>query len=188
VRSDRLGQSLTLTPSTSQGQIQFVFQLADKQAVLEKLEGSLRDETGMLVPIRLGDEPITVPSGRYRVEELFLTVRDERLDIWHMTLRRGYDVGWFGVADGQTKKLNLLDSLRLSAQKSQFNDPWSGTDMHIQPFFYTSDGMVISNFIHWKPGARNELSGDSVTAQFNLSRAGEQGEPATPGRCSSSFG
>ena len=86
VRSDRLGQQVRLTPNNEQGTVEFEFRLADESAHVETLEGTLRDENGMVVAVRSSRGTISVPAGHYTLNALVLQVRDNQGEIWKMTL------------------------------------------------------------------------------------------------------
>jgi len=184
VRSDRLGQWLSLTPANQQGSIRFVFELADKDASLISLEGSLRDELGMLIAIRPSDKPIPVPTGRYCIESLVVEAKDAKGKKWRMTLSRGFDTGWFEVKTDQEHELKLLDSFEFSAKPVHRDNGWSQHLTQLEPSVHTSNGLVVTNFTN---DAKKEFNNpnQSVDVQFEISQAGVvQPEPE---KCESGF-
>lgn len=183
VRSNRLGQTLSLKPITEKGSIQFVFALKEKQATLTTLEGSLRDEHGMLIAIRPSKEPVSVPTGRYCVESLVIEARDAQDVNWRMTLLRGLDTGWFEVKDGQEHELRLLDSIKFSATPTHRDNGWSDHLTQLTPKVSTPSGLVVTNFTNDK---KNSLRGDnSVGVKFKIQSADTP--DAEPDSCQSGF-
>ncbi len=184
VRSDRLGQSLHLTPIDEQGSIQFVFGLAEKGATLTTFEGSLRDEHGMLIAIRPTTEPVSVPVGRYCVENLVVEARDTEGVNWRMTLLRGLDTGWFEVLADKEHELKLLDSLSVSATPAHRDDGWSEHLTQLAPRISSPGGLVVTNFTNDKKDAAFGPD-NSVKVKFKIQGAGIPGNE--PSICKSGF-
>ncbi len=154
VRSDRIGHSLTLTPQTDLGQLIFNLELADKTATIEKLEGTLRDENGMLIAVRLTGEPISVPTGRYCLENLVLQVRDQKDATWRMTLSREFDMGWIEVSSGGTQQVSLLDGFEFTGAPIHEDDEYTGFQSHVIPQVYTNRGLAITDFVRLEKGVK----------------------------------
>ena len=175
VRSDRLGHSLKLVPDKKTGQIRFVFKPFQKRAKVLRLEGALRDETGMLIAIRRNSEPVTVPTGSYCVENLVVEVRDTEGAVWRMTLIRGKDVGWFSVQQNELHELNLLNSIYFEANAIHKRGVWTGHETQIAPKMLTSNGLVVTNFTCMRSGERQDSPGydRNTVAKFKVRRTDE---------------
>ena len=186
VRSDRLGQSLKLTASNDQGSVRFLFELDDKSATLLTLEGSLRDDSGMLIAIRPQTEPVSIPTGRYCVETLVAKARDSAGHNWQMTLTRRNNDHWFEVKTGEQFDLKLLDSIKFHVTPVHKDDGWSEFKTQLKPEIYTANGLKMTDFIcdakkeTWHP------SDQSVTAHF-ASREHGTAQPEQQKPCSSGF-
>ena len=111
VRSDRFGHSIMLTSDLEQGQIEFVYELDDKTATLETLEGAMRDKSGMLIAVRVTGEPISVPLGQYCLESLVIQARDATGATWRMTLNNTGKQRWFEVTAESTQQVRLLEKV-----------------------------------------------------------------------------
>ncbi len=186
IRSDRLGQSIKLTPDNQRGMVRFQLDLADKTAVVESLEGSLRDESGLLIAIRVDEDPVLVPAGRYCIENLVVHVRDTNATLWRMTLTRGFQNGWFDVATEGEHLVKLLESLDLHATPFVDRQSRPGLASWIQPYIYTPNGLVITRFD--RQDANRELPDEGhVPVDFQFRRPGEP-EPQQTRPCQSGFG
>ncbi len=187
VRSDRLGQSLNLTPSGEQGLIRFVFELADQTATLEKLEGSLRDESGLLIAIRPSQEPVSVPVGRYCVENLVIQATDAKGATWRMTLNRGFDRGWFEVGINEEHQLKLLDELAFSFAPEHVEDSFTGHKTHLVPSISTANGLIATDFtcVDRDYKKSDAWSNNSVKAHFKIESALVSDQEPT--QCTSGF-
>lgn len=185
VRSDRLGQSLELTPSNNQGSVRFLFELDDKSATLLTLEGSLRDDSGMLIAIRPQTEPVSIPSGRYCVETLVAKARDSAGHIWQMTLTRRNDDDWFEVKTGEQFDLKLLDSIKFHVTPVHKDDGWSEFKTQLKPEIHTSNGLIMTDFTCDAKKETLHPSDQSVTAHFASRESGaaklEQQKPCSSG-------
>lgn len=191
VLSDRLGQSLQLDDNIEQGQLAFQFELDDSTARLASLEGSLRDENGLVTAIRSENSTITVPTGHYAIENLVIQVVDAAGATWRMTLASGSNQSWFQVRADQARAVKLLDEIRLQATSKHEKQTWDGYQTRIDPSLETANGLVVTNLTC---DDRQHTSGwsDSVQAQFHISRVGEQSlagaEFPQPAQCSSAYG
>jgi len=152
VRSDRLGHTVTLASLDTVGKLQFTFELADKSATLEKLEGTLRDENGMLISVRLSDEPIPVPPGQYCLEHLVLHVRGADKTTWRMTLARGMEAEPIEITPDSSQTIQLLDDFQFHGKPVHEPDRYSGFESHVQASVYTKNGLVITDFKRAKKG------------------------------------
>lgn len=162
VRSDRLGQALTLTRQTDLGQLKFSLELADESATLEKLEGALRDKNGMLIAVRLTDEPVSVPPGKYCLDHLIVEVTDAEKTSWRMNLSRSSNVGWIEVSKGKTKEVALLTDFSFAGQPVQDADDYSGFQSHVKPSVSTSNGLEINELVRLEVGAKQDLHSDRL--------------------------
>ncbi|MFK7768987.1 MAG: M56 family metallopeptidase [Mariniblastus sp.] len=195
VRSDRLGQSLVLTPDDEVGFVQFCFELADKTATLETFEGSLRDESGMLIAVGLNEKPTTVPVGRYCLQDLVVQVRDKNSSVWRMTLSRGLDNDWskvqseeiIEVKQNEKLQMQLLKDLDFVFSSTHVDSSYSGHKTRLHPFIRTENGLMVTNFTMVKPNEKPTAFNQSVRAKFK-SRDAEGTQVTDPEQCSSSFG
>ncbi len=163
VRSDRLGHTLTLTPQTDVGQLKFTLKLADESATLEKLEGTLRDENGMLIAVRLSDKPVSVPPGRYCLENLVLEVTDAKETSWRMNLSRSRDTGWIEVSSGETQEVSLLSELRFKGKPYHLEDRASGFESYVEASVYMENGLQITDLVRIEKGStRNVWQPDQI--------------------------
>ena len=195
VRSDRLGQSLALTPDDEVGFVQFHFELADKTATLETFEGSLRDESGMLVAVRIHEKPTPVPVGRYCLQDLVVQVRDKNSAVWRMTLSRGLGSQWskinpdtiIEIKQDAVLKVPLLRDLDFSFVSEHVSDQNSLYKTELNPSIRTGNGLTVTDFTKETPNESLSLYDNSVIAKFKVRDAkGTFAEP--PEQCSSSFG
>ena len=138
VRSDRLGHNITLTPQDAVGKLQFKFELSDKKATIEKLEGALRDENGMLIAVRLSEDPISVPAGKYCLEHLVVHVVDADETTWRMTLARGMETDSIDVSSVTTQTVQLLEDFQFYGEPVQELEKYSGFESHVQATVYLS--------------------------------------------------
>lgn len=174
VRSDRLGHSVTLTSDSARGQIEFLYELADKTATLETLEGSLRDKTGMLIAVRLTGKPISVPPGRYCLEHLNIQTRDKTGGTWRMTLASYGSPRWIEVTAESSQQVRLLDKFQIKAKHVHASSDHSEYLTFLEPRVKTGNGLVLTNFVHLGSGARQNpfQIADSVDFEIKNS-AGE---------------
>jgi hypothetical protein len=188
VRSDRLGQSLTLTADIGEGKVRYLFELADADAVVETLEGCLRDETGNVIAIRNLEAPTTIPVGRYCLENLVVQVRDQQGTQWRMTLAQGYsDSGWFEIKTGQLFELQLLKSVYFKYGYVHIEETWSGRQTQITPHLITANGLVVTNFER----VLAETKGDQPRRKrvlFHFELEDPNGERDRPRRRQTSYG
>ena len=181
VRSDRIGHCLQLTPETERGQIQFLYELSDKTATLDTLEGSLRDQSGMLISIRLTDQPIDVPPGRYCIENLIVQAHQTDGSLWRMTLTRQGDTGWIEVNANEQQDVRLLHGFEFSAKPVHETNHWSGHITNLKPKLHTANGLVVTGFVHRLATEdvhdRQEL--DDVSFKIRSAEGLESDKPAT---------
>ena len=148
VRSDRLGQSLKLTIDNDHGTIRFLHELDDKSATLLTLDGNLRDDAGMLISIRPHSEPVSIPTGRYCVENLLVEARDSAGRIWRMTLARKSNDHWFEIETGKQFELRLLESIQFRVAKTSHGDDGYYRDhrTELEPEVFTGNGLIVTDF------------------------------------------
>ena len=156
VRSDRLGHALTLTPQADLGQLKFSLKLADNSATVQKLEGTLRDENGMLIAVRLTDEPVSVPPGKYCLEQLVVELTDAKKTSWSMNLSRSLDLGWIEVSSGKTQEIPLLHEFNFTGSPEHEYDQYTGFQSHLRPSVHTSNGLVINEFVKLEVGKKRD--------------------------------
>lgn len=186
VRSDRLGQSLKLTADNQRGTVRFQLDLADKTAIVESLEGSLRDEAGLLIAIRGGKDAVSVPAGRYCIENLVIRVRDTSSLLWEMTLTRGFQDGWFDIETDQQHEVKLLESLDFYATPFVDKQARPGQPTWIRPYIYTPNALVITRFDR-KDASRELPNEGNVAVNFQFRGPGDV-EPEQAHPCQSGFG
>jgi|GEM_PF-4527920 len=185
VLSDRLGQSLKLSEGTEEGTIHFTWKMADESAFIESLEGSLRDESGMIVAVRSTESSIQVPVGRYALCNLVLQVRDSEGHLWRMTLANWESKDWIEVKSGESTELPLLASLHFKLNPEHSSTPgWDNSLTHLQPVLSTKNGLVVTNFTCDDP-ERKTYTGESVIAKFNVLRGNGKEFNAPEPSCSS---
>ena len=195
VRSDRLGQSIALTPDDEVGFVRFHFQLSDKTAELEIFEGSLRNESGMLIAVGLHEKPTPVPVGRYCLQDLVVQVKDKDSAVWRMTLSRGLDDNWskinsdkiFEIKQDAELDIPLLEDLNFTFVPKHEDDAYSLHKTKLSPSIRTKNGLVITDFTKEMPNKDPTPWDNSVIAKFKAKDAtGVFAAP--PEQCSSSFG
>ena len=169
--SDRFGQSLKLSEASDVGHVKFLFDAKQKGAKIQRLEGCLRDESGLVIAIRMSGEATKVPPGKYCVENLLLEIRDKDDAVWRINLSRGIDMGYFDVSADSEHEIKLLESLKFDlAAKHQPNSN-SGHLTHMQPNLYTPNGLVVSNLVCENSNALYQIPGRSdhpVQAKFDI--------------------
>ena len=202
VRSDRLGQSIALTPDDQVGFVRFHFELTDKTATLETFEGSLRDESGMLIAVGLHEKQTPVPVGRYCLQDLVIQVRDKDNAVWRMTLSRGLSDNWrkinpdwiIDVKKESNLEMQLLEDLDFSFVAEHVDKPHSLYKTELNPEIRTKNGLVITDFTKETPNEVTTFFDNSVIAKFTARDATEPllSRPSPfasrPDQCSSSFG
>ena len=146
--------------------MKFLFELASESATLLTLEGSLRDKAGMLIAIRPQTESVSVPPGRYCVENLIVEARDAEGHKWRMTLARDSNDGWFEVKTDEQTDLKLLDSIQFALTPEHHNDPWGEFMTRLKPKIYTANGLTVTNFTCDKEEESAYPYGQSVAAKF----------------------
>ncbi|HBE66991.1 MAG TPA: hypothetical protein DDW52_02475, partial [Planctomycetaceae bacterium] len=187
VFSDRLGHEINLQLVEDFGEIDFQFSLADPDANLISLEGSLRDESGHLVAIRGNDLRKSVPAGRYAIDNLVLVVQDKDGAEWRLTLASSSDQSWFQVQAKSQLSIPLLKSLSFRiGPNTQLNYDGSRT---MQPSLVSINGLAVTEFKCDDPAKSNHWD-HGVSAKFTLV-APEDSAPYpswTNTTCSSGFG
>lgn len=194
VRSDRLGQSLVLTPGNECGFVKFEFELADSTAKLETFEGSLRDESGLLIVVGLNEKPTAVPVGRYCLQDLVVQVRDKDSAVWRMTLSRGLDSDWSNVkpeemievGQDKTLKIPLLEDLNFSFVPQHAVNSYTKQITRLRPYLSTENGLRMTDFTLEKPNQKRDRFNNSVVVKFKVRDAA--GTITDPRQCASSFG
>lgn len=181
VRSDRIGHCLQLTPETERGQIKFLYELSDKTATLDMLEGSLRDQSGMLISIRLTGQPIDVPPGRYCIENLIVQAHQPDGTLWRMSLTRQGNAGWIEVRANEQQDVKLLHGFEFSAKPVHEPEHWSGHMTQLKPKLHTANGLVVTGFVHRPPSqnAHDRQSLDDVSFRIRGADGLEPAKPAT---------
>lgn len=180
VFSDPFGQSLKINPAANPGRVQFLFspKTADGQiapsneCVIDRFEGSLQDESGMLIAIRLNQGRIEVPVGRYCISNLLVQVRDRENTLWRATFARGKSRGWFEIEANQKIDIKLLDRIEFDVSAVSQKSDWS-QQTYLQPSLYTNNGLVVTNFVRITSG-ENDLdkpNRDAVRANFETFKA-----------------
>jgi len=154
VRSDRLGHSVMLTSDSARGQIEFLYELDDETATLETLEGSMRDESGMLIAVRVTGDPISVPPGRYCLEHLVIQARDAWGGTWRMVLCDFGNARWFEVKAESTQQIRLFDGFQFDANHVHEANDYSKYVTHLEPSVKTGNGLVLTNFEHLSYGEK----------------------------------
>ena len=178
VRSDRLGHSIMLTSDLTRGQIEFVYELDDKTATLETLEGALRDESGMLIAVRVTGEPISVPPGRYCLESLAIQARDAARGTWRMTLSENGNARWFNVTADSAQQIRLLEEFQFEADHVHDANDHSEYRTHLKPSVKTGNGLVLRNFEHLQSGEKPNLFRIADSVEFEVKNSA--GETLTP--------
>lgn len=187
VFSDRLGHDISLELVKDFGEIDFQFSLADPNADLKSLEGSLRDENGHLVAIRGNDLRVRVPAGRYAIDHLVLVVQDKDDAEWRLTLASSSDQSWFQVQAESQLEIPLLKSLSFRiGPKTELNSDGS---RNIQPSLVSINGLSVTEFKCDDPEKSNHWD-HGVAAKFTLvaPEVDEQYPDWSNTTCSSGFG
>lgn len=193
VFSDPFGQSLKINPAANPGSVQFLFspKTADGQSapinecVIDRLEGSLQDASGMLIAIRLNQGRIEVPVGRFCISNLLVQVRDQEGTLWRATFARGRNRGWFEIEANQKIDIKLLDRIEFAVSSVSQESNWS-QQTYLQPSLYTNNGLVMTNFVRITSGKNdpNKPNGDAVLANFETFEANHrEEEPLTATTC-----
>ncbi|MCA9127769.1 MAG: M56 family metallopeptidase [Planctomycetales bacterium] len=185
--SDRLGHELKLQLVKDFGEIDFQFALADAQAGLRSLQGSLRDESGHLIAIRAEDLLVRVPAGRYAIEHLVLVAHDEDGTEWRMTLASSSDQSWFQVQANARLEVPLLTSLHFRVDSN--NPPSSDGSRSIQPSLVSHNGLMVTE-LKCEDAAKSNGWDQGVAARFELVSSESSSKlPVWPhATCSSGFG
>lgn len=188
VLSDRVGQHVQLTPNDEQGTVEFEFRLADDSARVESLEGTLRDENGMVVAVRSSRGTISAPAGHYTLNALVLQVRDAQDATWRITLNGGQSQNWFEVNSNDPHKLELLTSLQFELKVQHASKPgWDGRMTQLKPVLRSGNGLVVTNFI-CTDSQQTSLFNDSVMVSFAVQASAAFNQFGKPTQCQSSFG
>ncbi len=181
VRSDRIGHNVTLSPQNEVGHLKFKLNIADKEATVEKLEGALRDENGMLIAVRLSDQPTPVPPGNYCLENLVVHIRDADQTTWRMTLSRGTEGGIIEVTPESTQTIPLLKDFQFSGRAEHDPDSYTGFFSHVRASIYTKNGLVITDIVRSKKNQpkKNAWSIDDVVSIREKDSAVPTGQSCT---------
>lgn len=190
VLSDRLGQTVRLSPASEQGELRFEFSLDDASARLESLQGCIRDENGNMVAIGTQAMSAEVPTGHYTIDHLVVQVRDAEGAVWRMTLAGGSDQSWFQVRAQHVRVVQLLEDLEFRVTPTVGEGPNGTREVSLEPTLRTAGGLMVTNFSCVASETTSSWT-DSVVAQFHLapSRASQSVvAKSRPTQCSSSFG
>lgn len=166
VFSDRLGQTTRLAQNDEQGEIQFLLKLDDPNAQLQSLEGSLRDENGMVIALSANDLNVTMPVGHYVIEHLVLSINDSAGTNWRMTLAGDDNQSWFQVQSDQRRKLQLLRGFEFRITPASAKSSLDGS-YSLEPSVRSDSGLVVTNFTCDDPEICGGW-GDSVRAKFDF--------------------
>ncbi len=189
VKSDRLGQTLMLQPVTEQGRVRFGFRLADSQATVVQFEGCMRDEFGMMIPFRELNRPLDVPTGRYCISSLVLTIRDNASGTWHATLIHSSAVpneGWFTVETDNKIQIEVLDSIDVIADTGRQTDHYGDVQSFAQPYVVSRDGLVLTDLKHEEPNSAIQPGAVPQIARFVATQINGNNADK-PTTCSSGF-
>ncbi len=185
-----MGQTLSLVSANEQGFVRFEFELDDPTAIVESLEGSIRDENGNLVGISSGEMQAEIPTGHYTIDHLVVQVRDSEDSVWRMTLAGGSNQSWFQVRSQERQSVQLLDGLHFRVTQDVGPGANGDKEVRLEPKMSTRRGLVVTNFTCVSSEGRDNWT-DSLVARFSLLH-GDSWEEETafdrPTQCSSSFG
>ncbi len=150
IRGDAIGSRLAIEPLTSEGRIRLQLGALAKGASLLKLDVMLTGEDGSAFAVSALDASAVVPTGRYAVGSVALSVQltSANQPIHFVFSRVGVDADtrWHELKKDQELILDPVGKLRfgLDIEKSQrIRKP--GEAIRVQPQLFTADGLLINS-------------------------------------------
>lgn len=166
--SDKLGQRLELKQFDKTGRIHFSYaptpdsESANGSPQVTRLEGVIRDDTGMLFSIEQRNTSLEVPTGNYSLASLFIEVVDEHGTTWQSHLMANERIR-FSVKQDKTVEIPLLESPTFSLVPR--HDPFAtGHQTRLEASLQTKNGLVVTSLKkssqdHSQPSATFQIAG-----------------------------
>lgn len=180
VFSDPMGMALELKPPGVTGSLKIdspVFDTLEKDRKyrIECFEIKLENEQGMIARTDGINRPLALPPGKYRITEVSIQVRDRSDCLWGMDLvGEGLEDQWFRVVSGETKKVSVLEKLRLGI-KSWRRDINSG-QVTVSPVVRTDGGLIVTRFDKEDGVDVSAFQGNPVSMKFFSRQVGDTAE------------
>lgn len=147
-----------LVPIFGEGTLIASVTLDDPNAKLTKITATLVSQAGIHCRIDAADTATTLPTGRYRIDDLQLEITSEQN--WLIALKNfgNRNPFWIDVKDGETTAIDLLGKLSLSASVKK--NSTSGDRLMIQPTLKSETGLTLIKSLvgHQRPDTENKLT------------------------------
>jgi hypothetical protein len=150
IRADAAGARLTIEPLTAEGRIRLRLAGLAKDASVQKLDVMLTGEDGSAFAVSALDTATVVPTGRYAVGSVALSVQlaSHHLPIHFVFSRVGVDAKtrWHEVTKDQDLTLDPVGKLRFALDIDKAHRVCKpGEALRVQPQLFTADGLLINS-------------------------------------------